>query len=147
MENQICAAERGGHNLRGSQDVCLKNGSSQGQNLALTVVYVPSSLASCALRARGESRVKSLSFFQSHYAPPFTYKVTLGESRVKSLAVHSPPSAELSVAVRPESHRKRTTFLLYLALTARNAIPRARQRQSRPDREVFKAHRLLYHSN
>jgi len=40
------AAEREGNNLKYSKDVCLKNGSSQGQNLALTVVFVPISLDS-----------------------------------------------------------------------------------------------------
>ena len=33
-------------NFEGFTDICLENGSSQGQNLALTVVCVPSSLDS-----------------------------------------------------------------------------------------------------
>ena len=31
----------GANNLTGLKDFCLKNGSSQGQNLALTVIFVP----------------------------------------------------------------------------------------------------------
>ena len=55
------ADERGGKNLHGLKDVCIKNGSSQGQNLALTVLSVPSSLNSAmwgrlaGVRYRGTS--------------------------------------------------------------------------------------------
>jgi len=35
------AAERGGDNLKGLGTFTLNHGSSQGQNLALTVLYVP----------------------------------------------------------------------------------------------------------
>jgi len=38
------AAEREGNNLKGFKDFCLKNGSSQDQNLALTLLFVPNSL-------------------------------------------------------------------------------------------------------
>jgi len=35
------SCERGRrHNLKGFQDVCLENGSSQGQKLVLTVLYL-----------------------------------------------------------------------------------------------------------
>ena len=40
------SAERGGNDLNGCQDFRTENGSSQGQNLALTVLYVPSSFDS-----------------------------------------------------------------------------------------------------
>jgi len=42
----LAASEREGDNSKGLNDFRLKNGSSQGQNLALTVFYVPSSLES-----------------------------------------------------------------------------------------------------
>ena len=45
-EWERAATERNGNNLKGSKDTCLKNGSSQGQNLALTALYVPSSFDS-----------------------------------------------------------------------------------------------------
>ena len=38
--------ERGGYKSNGSEDVCAESGSIQGQNLALTVVYVPKFLDS-----------------------------------------------------------------------------------------------------
>jgi len=38
------AVERGGNNLTGFKDVHLKNDSSQGQNLTLTVLCVPSTV-------------------------------------------------------------------------------------------------------
>ena len=40
------ATERGGNNLTGFKDFHLENGSSQGQNLALSAVCVPGSLDS-----------------------------------------------------------------------------------------------------
>jgi len=40
------AAERGGNNLKGRDDFRAENGSSQGQNLALTGSFVPCSLES-----------------------------------------------------------------------------------------------------
>jgi len=40
------AAEREGNILKYFKDVCLENGSSQGQNLAFTVLFVPNSLKS-----------------------------------------------------------------------------------------------------
>jgi len=40
------AAERGGNNLNAFEDFCTENGSSQGQNLASTGLFVPSSLDS-----------------------------------------------------------------------------------------------------
>jgi len=40
------AAERGGNNLKGFKDFHTGNGSSRGQNLALTGAFVPSSLDS-----------------------------------------------------------------------------------------------------
>jgi len=40
----IDAAEREWNHLKGFQDFCLKNGSSQGQNLALAAICVPNSL-------------------------------------------------------------------------------------------------------
>ena len=39
-------ADRRGSNLKGFKDVCSKNGSSQGQNLALTFLFIPTSLDS-----------------------------------------------------------------------------------------------------
>ena len=38
------AAEREGNIFKGFKDICLEKSSSQGQNLALTVLNVPSSL-------------------------------------------------------------------------------------------------------
>ena len=38
------AAERQGNNLKGLEDFRLENGSSQGQNLALTFFFVTNSL-------------------------------------------------------------------------------------------------------
>ena len=40
------AAARGGNNSKGFKDFRTENGSRQGQNLALTGLYVPSSLNS-----------------------------------------------------------------------------------------------------
>ena len=40
------AAEREENNLKQFKDFCLKNGSSQGQNLTLTVLFIPNSLDS-----------------------------------------------------------------------------------------------------
>jgi len=40
------AVERGGNNVNGFKDCRTENGSSQGQNLALTGLFVPSSLDS-----------------------------------------------------------------------------------------------------
>jgi len=40
------AADRDSNNLKVSKYICLKNGSSQGQDLALTVLCVPNSLDS-----------------------------------------------------------------------------------------------------
>jgi len=40
----LCRAR--GEQLDFFKDICLKNGSSQGQNLALTVLFVPNSLDS-----------------------------------------------------------------------------------------------------
>jgi len=37
----LTAAEREGDNLKGLKEVCLNNGSSQGRNEALTVLYLP----------------------------------------------------------------------------------------------------------
>jgi len=42
----LAAAEMGGNNLNGCQDFRTENGSGQGQNLALTGLFVPSSLDS-----------------------------------------------------------------------------------------------------
>ena len=47
------APERRGDNLKGFKGFHLKNGSSQGQDLALTVLYVPCSLDSGAARGEG----------------------------------------------------------------------------------------------
>jgi len=41
----MIAAEREGNNLKGFKHFCLQNGSSQGHNLALTVLFVLNSLA------------------------------------------------------------------------------------------------------
>ena len=38
------ADTREGNKLNGLKDVCLKNGSNQGQDLALTVLFLPNSL-------------------------------------------------------------------------------------------------------
>ena len=38
--------ERQGDSFKGCEDFCLKNGSSQGNNLALTVLFVPNSFDS-----------------------------------------------------------------------------------------------------
>ena len=46
---QSSTGERGGNNLNGFKNFRTENGSSQGQNLALTGLFVPSSLG----RARG----------------------------------------------------------------------------------------------
>ena len=40
------AAERGGNNYKGFKDFHLRNGSSQGQNIALAVLIVPNSIDS-----------------------------------------------------------------------------------------------------
>ena len=40
------AAERGGNDLKGCEDFRIENGSRRGLNLALTVLFVPSSLDS-----------------------------------------------------------------------------------------------------
>jgi len=42
----MAAGERGGNNLNGFEDFRTENGSSQGQNLALTGLFVPSSIDS-----------------------------------------------------------------------------------------------------
>ena len=44
VEAGHAAAERGGNNLKGSKDVRTEFGSSQGQNMALTGLFIPSSL-------------------------------------------------------------------------------------------------------
>ena len=44
MQYVYTAAERGGNTLKGFKDVRTENGSSQGQNLALTGLLVPTSL-------------------------------------------------------------------------------------------------------
>ena len=41
-----CCDGREGNNSEGVEDLCLTNGSGQGQNLALTVLFVPKSLDS-----------------------------------------------------------------------------------------------------
>ena len=40
------ASKREGNNANGCEDFCLENSASQGQNLALTVLFVPNSLDS-----------------------------------------------------------------------------------------------------
>jgi hypothetical protein len=40
------SAEQDGNNVKGFENFCLMNGSNQGQDLALTVLYVPYSLDS-----------------------------------------------------------------------------------------------------
>ena len=44
MERPDSAADRGGDNLTGCKDFRSENGLRQGQNLALTGLFVPSSL-------------------------------------------------------------------------------------------------------
>ena len=46
------AAERQGNNFKGFKDVCLKSDSRQGQDLALTVLFVPNSLDSSPSHAK-----------------------------------------------------------------------------------------------
>jgi len=46
------AAERGGNNLRGFKDVRTEHGSTQGQILAVSVLYVPDSSLVCLICAR-----------------------------------------------------------------------------------------------
>jgi len=48
-DDLAATAERGGSNLKGCEDLCLENVSSQGQHLALTGLRVPSSLDSGTL--------------------------------------------------------------------------------------------------
>jgi len=40
-----------GNNIHGFEDFCLKNGSSQGQNMVLTISYVPNSIGGTRLSA------------------------------------------------------------------------------------------------
>jgi len=45
-QDEAAAVERAGNNFNGFKPFCAKNGSSQGHNLALTGLFVPSSLDS-----------------------------------------------------------------------------------------------------
>ena len=45
-DGTVAAGKREGNSLKGFEDFPLENGSSQGQNLALTVLSVPNSLDS-----------------------------------------------------------------------------------------------------
>ena len=51
------AVEREGNNVQGFNDLCLKNGASQGQNLALTVLCVPNCLDN-AQQCRHDSQAR-----------------------------------------------------------------------------------------
>jgi len=55
--------EREGNNLKVFKDFRTENGSSQGQNLAVTVLHVPSSLDSGPLRRGGAAAPRFTSLF------------------------------------------------------------------------------------
>ena len=67
-----CAAvERGGNNLNSFADFCTENGSNRGQNLALTVLYVPCLLVrglvgdSCAAVEQGGKNLNGITDFRT----------------------------------------------------------------------------------
>jgi len=66
------ASDRRGNTFKGFKDVRAINGSSQGQNLALTVLYVPSSLDSGPARDRALTPPISKPYIPSpqHYSNP-----------------------------------------------------------------------------
>ena len=49
----MTAVERGGNTLHDFRDFCTNNGSSQGQHLALTVLFEPNSLDSGCVSGLG----------------------------------------------------------------------------------------------
>ena len=65
---EAASSKRVRDNLLGLEDGCPENGSSQGQNLALTVLFVLNSLESwrvCASRCRGLSRSSTVADYTS----------------------------------------------------------------------------------
>ena len=62
------AAEREGNTLKSFKDVCLEHGSSQGQNLALTVLCVPNVLDSGTFQT-----CNRVAFGSKRIHPPFRH--------------------------------------------------------------------------